>query len=156
MLYCASHVCYTEQIKLDTVSTWKMSNDATYRAQGAKIGGVWAMPQPLSVQCVWFHLSIVHFYELLKILLSKLPCKNGFVIQLIMRNTIASLYTFIISSQYISFFVTMGRLSFRSCTAIPKVRKRFLLQFFCCCENTLMLDVLKFSKNNPLPSLPPK
>jgi hypothetical protein len=51
--------------------------------------------------------------------LSTLPCKNGFVIHLIIWNAIAGLYTFIISSQFISFFITMGHLSFPSRTAIP-------------------------------------
>jgi len=37
-LCCASRVCYTEQIKVDSVS--KMSDDAMYRAQGDRIGGV--------------------------------------------------------------------------------------------------------------------
>jgi hypothetical protein len=41
-----------------------MSDDALYRAQGHKTGGVRAMPQPLIVQCLWYRFSFGHFSDL--------------------------------------------------------------------------------------------
>jgi len=126
------------------MSISKMSDEAMYRAQGDRTGGVWAMPQPFIVQCVWFRCSIGNFSELFEILLSTLPCKNGFVTHMVIRNAIAGLYTFIISSLFISFFTTMGHLSFRSRTVITNSRNKVSCTLFV--KTPIILDVLKYSK----------
>jgi hypothetical protein len=71
-------------------------------------------------------------------------CQNGFVIHLIIRNAIAGLYNFIISSQLISFFVTTGHLSFPTRTAVPNSGNEVPCTLFV--KTPVMLDVLKYPK----------